>query len=500
MRWREATGGIPLFVIETARSKLAQDPRASEVGHLPRVQAVLMSRLQEVSEPAQQVAGLAAAFGRAFSLGLLTEAGDQSEDVIVDAVDELWRRRIIRGHEGATYDFTHDLLREAAYELTSPPLRPLLHRRIAQAIELRAGGDRRAVAATLAEQYDRAQAPKRAIRNYAIAAEDATEVFAFDDAVRRYRRAVDLLPDLAAGRQRDQLELELLHAMSPPLNAIEGYASSSLREILERSSVLAERLGEHRLHVLTLVALFAVRFVQGDILESYRMGEQALALSSGGPDEGQAHFALGGAAAELGRHTLAVEHFDKTHQLAIDQPPSLVGTRPEVHARAWCAHPIWMLGRGDEAVKWADWAIARAEEVDQPYSLAVALAYASITHQLLRDVERTAHLAARTMEICTRYDFAYYREWGVLLRAGAWRGTGAVRIRDGMEPCGPGGARPAALLPVVARRNTPGRRRDRPRSCALDDALAAATARDDLWWTPELLRLKARAVEPRAAC
>ena len=54
VRWREATGGIPLFVVETARSKFAQDPRAREVGQLPRVQAVLMSRLQEVSEPAHR--------------------------------------------------------------------------------------------------------------------------------------------------------------------------------------------------------------------------------------------------------------------------------------------------------------------------------------------------------------------------------------------------------------------------------------------------------------
>ena len=157
-----------------------------------------------------------------------------------------------------------------------------------------------------------------------------------------------------------------------------------------------------------------------------------------------------------------------------------------------------MLGRSDEAVKWADWAIARAEEVDQPYSLAVALAYASITHQLLRDVEGTAHLAAQTMELCTRYDFAYYREWGVLLSGWCMRGdTGAVRIRDGMDALRAQGAhaRQPYYLSLLAETLLDAGETGRARA-VLDDALAAATARDDLWWSPELLRLKARTADP----
>ena len=46
---------------------------------------------------------------------LLTEASDLDPDVVVGAVDELWRRRIIREHSAASYDFFHDLLRDTAY-------------------------------------------------------------------------------------------------------------------------------------------------------------------------------------------------------------------------------------------------------------------------------------------------------------------------------------------------------------------------------------------------
>ncbi|MEO8107911.1 MAG: AAA family ATPase, partial [Actinomycetes bacterium] len=497
-KWHEATGGVPLFVIETARSQTLQEPSASEVGHLPRVQAVLRSRLQEVSPPAREVAGLAAAFGRAFGVNLLTEASDYSENEIVDAVDELWTRRIIRDGGAGAYDFTHDLLRDAAYEQASPPMRPLLHRRIAQAIELLAGGETREVAAVLAEQYDHANAPKRAIPNYALAAEAATKVFAYRTAVRRYARALELLDDVAAGRDRDERELSLLHDMSLPLNALEGYASPNLRANLERSALLAERLGEPRLLLLTLVGLFAVRFVQGDVAESYRMGERALALSPAYPDAaGQAHFALGGAASELGRHELAIEHLAIAHELAIDQPPALLGTRPEVHARAWCAHSLWALGRDDEAVHWADWAVRRAEEVEEPYSLAVALAYAAITHQLRHDVEASHHYAERTLDICIRYQFAYYRQWGEVL-AGWCKGgdDGAARIEQGLAALRTEGAlvrHPYYLSLLADVRLEQGQKAQA--AAVIETALDMAEENEDSWWVPELLRLKAQVVE-----
>ena len=84
---------------------------------------------------AREVAGLAAAVGTNFTLDLLTEASDLDVGTVVGAVDELWRRRIMREF-GDGYDFSHDLLRYTAYAQVSPPKRWLLHRRVAQALEL----------------------------------------------------------------------------------------------------------------------------------------------------------------------------------------------------------------------------------------------------------------------------------------------------------------------------------------------------------------------------
>jgi predicted ATPase len=65
---------------------------------------VLRTRLAQATPAAQEVAGLAAVVGTDFSLDLLTEASDLTADVVVTAVDELWRNRILQEF-GTGYDF-----------------------------------------------------------------------------------------------------------------------------------------------------------------------------------------------------------------------------------------------------------------------------------------------------------------------------------------------------------------------------------------------------------
>ena len=116
-----------------------------------------------------------------FTLDLLTEASDLDADLVVEAVDELWRRRIIREFRDG-YDFSHDLLRETAYAGISPPRRWLLHRRIAQGLELLHAEDTDSVAAELAEQKARAGRPERAV-HYQRAADVAAGKSAYDEEI-----------------------------------------------------------------------------------------------------------------------------------------------------------------------------------------------------------------------------------------------------------------------------------------------------------------------------
>ena len=192
------------------------------------------------------------------------------------AVDELWRRRIMR-ELGDGYDFSHDLLREAAYAEVSPPKRWLLHRRVAQGLELLHADDTDAVAAQLAEQYARGGRGERAVAYYRRAADVAADRFAHAEAIRLHREALSIIAACLRGETGTQ-ELAILEAMAAPLNARYGYSSPELQQALERSIALAESLGRKDSLLTALVGLWTSRFVQGRTADGYQTATRALAL------------------------------------------------------------------------------------------------------------------------------------------------------------------------------------------------------------------------------
>jgi DNA-binding SARP family transcriptional activator len=503
-----ATGGFPLYLIEAVRGRLElAGPRLAgprprgPAESAPDLRAVLRRRLEQTTETARQVAGLAAAVGTGFSLDLLAEASDLDTDTVVGAVDELWRARIMRELADG-YDFSHDLLREVAYAQVSPPQRWLLHRRVAQALALLHSGDEDAVAAQLADQYARGGRGDRALAWYARAADVAAGVFAHAEAVRLHRRALLIVRGLPAGRDRDRRELAVLEALAAPLNARSGYASADLEETLERTIELAGPLGRRDARLAGLVALWASRFVQGRTADAYRIARQALDLAGPG-DSGPAHFAVGGAAVSLGMPAEGLRHLDQAAGMASGAELLSVGTRPDVHATAWGAHAHWLVGGEAEARSACAAAIGLARTIDHPYSLAVALAYGGITQQLVGDRPAVGETAAELRELCDRYDFAYYREWALVLAGwSAPRGTGSgihlARLGiNNLRAAGSFARMPywlSLLADLLDRDGQP-----HAAQATLDGAIAAGRARNDLWWLPEVMRMRAAYDDPAAA-
>lgn len=126
--------GNPLFVVEMVRIGV-EDGRTSDWSSIasrpslpPKVQSVIQQRLNQLSAAARQLLGLAATIGRSFSFALLHQASSHPEEELVQHLDELWQRGLVREQGLHTYDFSHDRIREAAYALVSPGQRPLWHK------------------------------------------------------------------------------------------------------------------------------------------------------------------------------------------------------------------------------------------------------------------------------------------------------------------------------------------------------------------------------------
>ncbi len=492
------TGGFPLYIIEAVRGSVDPGGATLPAGDLT---AVLRNRLGQATAAAREVAGLAAAVGTDFTLDLLTEASDLDAGAVVAAVDELWHRRIVREFRDG-YDFTHDLLRETAYAQVSPPKRWLLHRRIAQGLELLHGGDTDAVSAQLAGQYARGGRPDRAVAYYRRAADVAAGMFAHAEAIRLDKEALSTIPSLPAGRDRDRQELAVLEAMAAPLTARFSYSSPELQQVLERSVELAESLGRMNSRLTGLVALSATRFVQGHTADSYQVARRALMLVDPESDLScPAHFMLGGAAISLGMPAKGLRHLELANELATGALSLTIGTRPDVHGTAWAAHAHWLLGHDDEALCACRDAVKLARAIDHPFSLAVALAYGAIIHQMRRDMPGLRDSVAELRELCDRYGFAYYREWALILDGWSHSDeSGIGSARKGIESLKSQGslARMPYWLSLLADLSARDDRLDAARAI-LDAALAVAQAHDDHWWLPEVMRMRAAYDEEQAA-
>ena len=127
--------------------------------------------------------------GRPFSFELLEKASDWDEASVSQALDELWRRRIIESRGASEYDFTHDRLREVACAELTLVRRRYLHRRVARALAEVYAADIESWNGQIASHFEQAGMAEEAIQHYRSAAAHARQRYADAEAAGLLRRA-----------------------------------------------------------------------------------------------------------------------------------------------------------------------------------------------------------------------------------------------------------------------------------------------------------------------
>ncbi len=488
------TEGHPLFIVERGRMELGAEPDARAGQPLPQVQAVVAARLALLSEDARAAAEVAAAVGRDFSFDILAQASDLEEDALVRALDELWRRHIVRVQRDERWDFSHDRIREVAYSGIGPARRRLIHRRIAQAMELQFADRLDDASASIAGHLDRGGHAARAVPFLERAAAVATRVSATEEAIRCLTYALSLLETLPAGRDRDEQELALRSALSIALNTGRGYAAPEIEQNLNRVFALSRSGEAGQVPVRWLWAAFTLRFMLGDLKGTREVSEQALACSRSDPScRCEAHHAMGGTLLNFGELDDSKRHFDAALAAYDEAHPqrSALGSDLGVFAHAWYSHTLWLLGEEAAAVAHAEQGIALAERLDHVYSQTIAHAYAALLHQMRLDGEGVMRSAETVVALCDRYGFGYYGDWARILIG--WT-RGRERPADGIRTIetaldrldrNRAQARRPYYLSLLAETYDGAGHRDRAASI-VDTAVAMAVARGDVWWLPAL--------------
>jgi DNA-binding SARP family transcriptional activator/predicted ATPase len=485
------TGGNPLFIVETVRAGMVASHK---------VQAVITTRLGQLSLPARELATEAAAIGRPFTVDLLAAAGLGDETTIAVAIDELFARRIVHTRDERTYDFSHGQLREVAYGQLGPARRRLIHRRIAQALERT--GDA-AEASEIASHYERAGDTAIAIAHWERAAAHARRRYAEDEAIAHLTRALKLLETVPPGRDRDRLELNLLVALGPPLMATQGYAAPDVGRVYARSRMLAELAGDTVSALPVLCGSFAFHVVKGEFAASQEIAARFLRLATGNQAEPAALatglFCLGCTFFYQGRVREAEEKCRSSLEqyAARSAAGPYFGLGPElsVFCRSHLAHALWFLGRPDSALREIEATIATATELSHPFSLALALAYAAMLHQFRDEPSEAERRAAEVADLCRKYDFLYYLSWTPIIggwaQARAGNQAGLDKMRAGLAALQATGAnlRLPYYLMLLGRACRDAGRRDEAMSY-VGQGLAVCGSSGEQWVQSELERVK----------
>ncbi|MCI0519765.1 MAG: AAA family ATPase [Chloroflexi bacterium] len=209
------TGGNPFFLLESLRSLLERQPQAdfSRLTSLPLVESIqglITARLSKLPRHSRSALEVAAVMGADFTPEFVAEVMQESPFEVANALEDLTRRALIEPVDEtagtAGYHFVHDKIKEVILQKLSPFRARLLHRRVAQALEAKSPGDDQA--AVLAQHYEQANDPSRALECWVRAIRRARQLIAFADALWICARAERLV---ARSSQLTDLQIHYLY-------------------------------------------------------------------------------------------------------------------------------------------------------------------------------------------------------------------------------------------------------------------------------------------------
>ena len=232
------TAGNPFFVEEMVKALWEEEgirltaegwerPRSGVLTVPGTIQAVLNRRLDRLSETCRHALVQASAMGQEFDFDVLKALVSLDDERLLNLLDEALEAGLVdevRLGQGEMYRFRHALIARALYERMSSRRRALLHRRIGRIMESVYAGDLPAHAEQLAYHFSQGvrgeEAREEALRYSLLAAERAAAVYANQEAVRHYRRALSVL----RGPGQEPRRLEVLERLA------DVYATLEIRE------------------------------------------------------------------------------------------------------------------------------------------------------------------------------------------------------------------------------------------------------------------------------
>jgi class 3 adenylate cyclase/tetratricopeptide (TPR) repeat protein len=423
----EKADGVPLFIEELTNSMLSAPlrtrgtfERTAQPGSLrvpETLSDALMERLDRVA-PSRRLAQIAAVIGREFSYDLLSAASQIDEDDMQSALSLLEQADIIYRvgiSPFVRFAFKHVLLRDAIYDSLLRSKRQQIHADIAAILEHDFPELADNQPEVLAYHYQEAGNHQLAIRCWFESGQRALAQSANVEAIANFRKALQLLNALPETPERTKQEIDIQLALGIPLIAVQGYASAEAREAFSRARTLCLRLGNIPEYFQALFGLWGHSWMCGKNDDALRMADEFLSRSRALSDPVLlmvAHRVMGSTLLTIGNFQSSANHFEETIRLSISkgkQPLyNLYVVEPQAASLLLLSWDLWFLGYPDQSLSRVSEALALAQDLGHPYTVAFAHYMTSVVHLLRGDAARAFESAEKSFEMSQEQRFSLY--------------------------------------------------------------------------------------------
>jgi predicted ATPase len=214
--------------------------------------------------------------------------------------------------------------------------------------------------------------------------------------------------------------------------ATEGYSAAEVGETYNRALEISRRLDDRNIFAI-LSGAWAFHAVRGDLKAARQFSLDFLKAAE---QEGTAgllragNFLAGSCLFHLGRIEEALRYMAAatgTHDRSAESVLALfAGPDLGVFCHSYLAHIVWLREEGDHADGHAAEAIAAANRIRDPFSQAIAVAYAALLHAFRAESAAALERGREAVELCNRHGFAYYLAMGNIVTGWATAAEGKV--------------------------------------------------------------------------
>ena len=429
----ERTGGNPLFMSSLVKQLALQDtatPRAMNT--IPQdVRRFIERQIDDLDDSDRALLSAASVVGRQFATTAVAAALESEINTVEAACSRLARQGVFISKVGSNewpdgthadlYTFRHDLYRELLYDHLPATNRAASHARVGGRLEAAWTGRLDAIAAELAEHFERGNERLRAIPHHQRAAAKALRRSANPEASRHLRRALDAVGHVADEAERTRIEVELQVALGAAFIAARGFGAAEVLDAYSRAEQLCDRLGERADLFPAIWGQWMFWNGRGETAAGRRLGARLLALAEKFDNAGlkiQAHHAIWSTSLVCGELAEARAHAEAALALFDTKLHRSLASSYGNHDAGCCARnfsavALALAGETAAARGMMEQSLAAAQSLDDPFSLALTLYFTAAAAQMLGDVPLATANSERSMQIAIEHDLAQPRAWSM---------------------------------------------------------------------------------------